>query len=190
MEIETIPEEIGHLRRHHDLDRWMFFDDFVCLNIEAIVERYSSRWLVSICDTYADYGSTEERAYAMMIVSFVNFERMVITLNGGWKGSVGDKEPFNKEIWDEVRSISCHGDAPVNWFGRLEETLLKHKNPFWHIFKEIKREMLLNPHSTLQAFNAYWSREEGRYKFRVDTIEELLLAPNIEEINTNWKRRA
>ena len=40
---------------------------------------FTTRWLVSIADTFADYGRNQERSNAMLIVILANVTRMVET---------------------------------------------------------------------------------------------------------------
>jgi len=45
-------------------------------NLDLVVQQLDARWLVSICDSYADFGTPIEARNALLISSFLNWERI------------------------------------------------------------------------------------------------------------------
>lgn len=77
----TLKRLIKTLRRRKDVDAdWATFDRFVTSNIAEIVAAQNTRWLVSICDTYADHGPPAAARNAMIVSSFVNMVRFAETV--------------------------------------------------------------------------------------------------------------
>ncbi|PLX82831.1 MAG: hypothetical protein C0617_13245 [Desulfuromonas sp.] len=71
---------ISALRNSVAVDQnWPAFRKLIENNLEDIVSTFSIRWLVSVCDTYADYGSGEQKRNALLISMFVNMLRMADT---------------------------------------------------------------------------------------------------------------
>ncbi|MDO6536041.1 hypothetical protein [Alteromonas stellipolaris] len=56
------------------------FDDLVKSNIQFVVGNFNTKWLVSICDTYADFGNSEEKRNALYITWFVATLRLADTV--------------------------------------------------------------------------------------------------------------
>ncbi|AXK79673.1 hypothetical protein DW352_03550 [Pseudolabrys taiwanensis] len=68
---------IANLRNRREAEEnWKSFEVIVQANLSWIVDDFSSRWLVSICDTYADYGSQTSRRNALLISLFINMMRL------------------------------------------------------------------------------------------------------------------
>ena len=102
--------------------------------IEADVDGFcagsDTRWLVSVCDTYADYGEPLEQAAAMLVVLLVNWEKMARSLR-----LVCDANPPRPAepddclaaLWDGVTSLHLRSrgcDMPKNMFRRLRHALI------------------------------------------------------------------
>lgn len=56
------------------------FDDLVTSNIQFILDNFNTKWLVSICDTYADFGNSEEKRNALYVTWFVATLRLADTV--------------------------------------------------------------------------------------------------------------
>lgn len=98
---------------------------------EFLAHHLSSRWLISACDTFANYGERERRAAAMMLVILVNMTKLAgterICLNDETllrekyhflAERYRRKEPV--ELWDSMTAYSPYsGDMPRNMFRRM-----------------------------------------------------------------------
>lgn len=72
---------IKELRNTRDVEsNWPLLKHLVESNVEQIAEVFSSRWLISICDTYADFGSAVEKRNAFIISLLVNMIRVSDTI--------------------------------------------------------------------------------------------------------------
>lgn len=58
--------------RRKKIQYWYLFDQIVTQNIDELCATLNARWIVSICDTYIDYGSDEEKCGSIAI-STLNF---------------------------------------------------------------------------------------------------------------------
>ena len=73
---------IKKLRNSLDISsNFSSFDNLVKSNIHFIVGNFNSKWLVSICDTYADFGNSEEKRNALYVTWFVATLRLADTVN-------------------------------------------------------------------------------------------------------------
>lgn len=79
---ERVIHLIADLRKGRDVDvNWIKFRRLVESESKVILSTFSSRWLVSICDTYADHAqSPVRRRNALAISLFMNMIRMSDTL--------------------------------------------------------------------------------------------------------------
>lgn len=94
------------------------FDLLVKSNISTICDTFNTRWLVSICDTYADSEDKEVAAKAMIIITLVN----VVKLWGTdlmLRSPEIEKEKLKKyktcqeEIWDGVITFKLASDGDM-----------------------------------------------------------------------------
>ena len=72
---------IVELRNRRDVDNnWHSFRALMELNVQSVVTSFSSRWLVSVCDTYADHAEAERSSNALLISLLFNMIRVSDTL--------------------------------------------------------------------------------------------------------------
>ena len=102
---------------------------------EQLVASLSSRWLVSACDTFADYGTPFQRAAALMLSSTINTlklaetERLLLrdisTDPAKLEAVVGSHaEQAHIDLWDGMTAYSVvAGDMPRNLLRRVHEVL-------------------------------------------------------------------
>ena len=77
-EVQRLVKELHNSR---DVERnWGNFDKLVRQHQDSIVRDFSMRWLRAICDTYADFGTPNERRDALEISVFVNMVRFAETV--------------------------------------------------------------------------------------------------------------
>lgn len=76
----TIVIAIRRIRRGEDMSRnWTKLVRVVEANLEEIATTFSARWILSICDTYADHGEPVERRNALLISVFLNMIKFADT---------------------------------------------------------------------------------------------------------------
>jgi len=76
-----VVKQIVYLRRNIDQEKsWHRFKELVETYIDLYVKHLDTRWLVSICDTYADFGTPLERSNAILISTLVNMTKICETL--------------------------------------------------------------------------------------------------------------
>lgn len=129
----NIDTEINMLLLRHAVEA---YTDEICKQLNA-------RWLVSICDTYADFGTEIEKRNAFLISMLVNFEKVAQSY-AYWRlgypetlDVTGPMEHRKIPLWDGMTSFHLViGDVTNNMFGRLTE-LLKETPVFEKIFKRI-----------------------------------------------------
>jgi len=116
-------------RRTHDVAAWQRLRALIEANPVQLCAGTDTRWLVAVCDTYADYGTPVERAAAMAIVTLVNWEKMACTLraiDGSSEPHPQTMEQRRAVLWDGVTSVDVgmHTyDMPRNWARRINAAL-------------------------------------------------------------------
>jgi len=77
--LAAIQIHIKQLRNRRDVEvHWPAFQVLVAENTASVLA-LSSRWLISVCDTFADYGTPVERRNALLLSMFVNMIRVADT---------------------------------------------------------------------------------------------------------------
>lgn len=98
-----------------------------------IMERTSTRWLKSIADTYADYGTREERLAALLVSLLVDCQRMA------WSG---DKPTHQQASMPQgLTTIPSQCDSLRNLFGRIRREIA-FSPPLLALFKEVATRLL------------------------------------------------
>ncbi len=126
---EKIKPLIVRLRRQDNVhENWPEFQELVTQNIEQICLHFDTRWLVSVADTFADYGNNTEQRNALYISLIANFEKLWATnllmydlkLNKERLSRLKNNEVI--PLWDGMYSFNINrGDMTRNLFGRLFE---------------------------------------------------------------------
>ncbi len=98
---------------------------------EFLAENLNSRWMISACDTFADYGTPKQKAAAMMMVLLMNTVKLAETerLTLADSDSLPEKlqaivevhrSKAHLELWDGMPAYSpFEGDMPRNMFRRM-----------------------------------------------------------------------
>ena len=73
-----LKHHIIRLRRGRGED-WPFFRQAIEQHRDCILEHLNSRWLISIVDTWADYGNPIERRNAMCLSPICNWEKLALS---------------------------------------------------------------------------------------------------------------
>ena len=157
-------------------ESWIKFKSLVEKNIKQICESVDTRWLISICDTYIDYGNDIESRNALCIVTLINMEKLAQTNSLLFKKEINtDNESVLKQgelidLWDGVTSfnIIC-GDLTNNMILRFEKKLKS--TPTLHfIFVTLMARLKKNKNSILANLNNYHGnifnyRKMKRYQY-------------------------
>lgn len=148
-------------RKKNPETNWPIFKKFTKKNINIICEDFDTRWLVSIADTYADYGNEIEKRNAMYISLIANFEKLWATkllmydieLNS--KKLKKLKENTVIPLWDGMYSFNINrGDMVNNLFGRLKE-LMKETPVLNQIYNTVLNRLTIHENSVLGTLSKY-----------------------------------
>jgi len=111
---------------------------------------FSTRWLVSIADTFADYGTGSERANAMIIVVLTNVTKLAETERLILKDKEVDFQRQMKfatpgtQLWDGMTSYALkQGDMPKNMWTRVR-ALMSETPTLSFIFETVLSRMATN----------------------------------------------
>jgi hypothetical protein len=126
-----IQELIINLRKGKEKEKnWNQFTELIEKKLDEVCKALDTRWLVSICDTYADYGDPVTRRNAILVVQTANFEKLWATylLMYDLKLNEEKTEKLKKNkiipLWDGMYSFNInHGDMTNNFFARVNEVM-------------------------------------------------------------------
>ncbi len=157
---KTIKIQIIRLRRKlFKCQDWNYFKQNIETNVDYICENMNTRWLVSICDTYCDYGLDIEKSQAYAISLFVNLEKLnqtIITMHDcKIDNSTLEKMRYKTfPIWDGMTTMSMGKNADVifNLFNRKKILFIP---LFYKIFNTICLRMVDCNQTTLNVLNKY-----------------------------------
>ncbi len=109
---------------------WKSFRTLIDKEIDCICEELSTRRLVSLCDTFADYGDPVESRNAFFITLLVNLEKTSQTyllwrLNYTDAFEVPPEHESKKvRLWDGMTSFHVEiGDVTNSFFARLDRLM-------------------------------------------------------------------
>lgn len=162
--ISQVRDLITELRKGRNTDiRWPAFQKLVEENLPEICRELDTRWLVSVCDTYADYADEITRRNALLVVHMVNFEKLWATNLLMYDVSLNEKKlaklKANKVIplWDGMYSFNInHGDMTWNLFSRME--ILLRETPVIHTIYLTITDRLKKNDTVLANLNTYHRR--------------------------------
>lgn len=117
------------LRRKIDIEE--NFERFKILwrSYSRLTPLLNSRWLIAALDTFADHGTNQERAQAIMVSSFFNLIKLVETerLATGDLAISPDyleRQSYPEPLWDGMTTYLLKtGDMPRNMFQRMGRAL-------------------------------------------------------------------
>jgi hypothetical protein len=119
------------LRRQIDVDEnWKELKQLLEKYEDVLIAEMNTRWLLSICDSYADFGTDVERSGAMLIVAFVNAikladtERLMLLSAQIDPGKIATQTKEPQPLYDGLTVyVVKTGDMPANMFARIDKTL-------------------------------------------------------------------
>lgn len=167
-----IKQLIKYLRRKIDVERnWLEFKEVIENNIDEVCKNFNTRWLISVCDTYADYGNELEKRNAMFIVLIANLEKIWATnlLMYDVKLNTSKLSQLKKNkvipLWDGMFSFNInHGDMTNNMIKRLN-SLLVQTPVLEKIYNTVLKRMKEND-TTFANLDKYHKRLFEPYKKR------------------------
>jgi len=156
--LELVRPIIADLRRGVDTEKnWTAFRLLIENNIDDVCRELNTRWLVSVCDTYVDFGEAVERRNAMIIATLANMEKVSQSYLM-WRVNYDDAfnvppkhKPRKMRLWDGMFSMRMYGDVTNNLF-RLMHVLLESTPHLYAIFKTILHRISVND-TILAAMN-------------------------------------
>lgn len=162
-----IKHRIIRLRRRTD-DDWTAFRNEVESNLDTILNHFDTRWLISVCDTYADHGDPVERRNAMLISLMVTWEKLSLShrlAQGDLRNPDADPAALHamlepQPLWDGMTCMVTSELANVlpNMFTRL--TGLVSETPvIGRILRTVFDRMRAHDHSTLTFLNRHHPRD-------------------------------
>lgn len=162
--LEKIKPLIVQLRRRNNPEQhWPVFKNLIESNLEQICSELDTRWLVSVADTYADYGTPVEKRNALYISMIANFEKLWATnllmydlkLNKVRLEKLKNNETI--PLWDGMYSFNINrGDMTRNLFGRLFD--FQKETPVLEKVLETVLERMQNNDTTLANLSKYHGR--------------------------------
>ena len=114
---------------HHDkLEQFGILRNAVKNNIDDIVEKWNSRWILSIIDTYADLGTDIEKSNATLISHIFNSIRMMESYLELCHHPKMDEQYFQDikqlPLWDGFLTFNLrYGNTMENCFSRVEQAV-------------------------------------------------------------------
>jgi hypothetical protein len=127
---------VVRIRRKIDLESTLgAFFALWASDAEQLASNLSSRWLVSACDTFADYGTPFQRAAALMLSATINTLKLAETERLLMSDASLDLEKTERLIrtqagqthvplWDGMTAYSIEaGDMPRNLLSRMRSVL-------------------------------------------------------------------
>ena len=99
-------------------------------NLDLVLKQLDARWLVSICDSYADFGEPLEARNALLISTFLNWERLAASyIQWAEPGRTtrrveGPVPEENEPLWGGLVTVQLtRGDTTNNLFKRYARLL-------------------------------------------------------------------
>jgi len=133
----------GRVTQEEGRTAYQFLDSVARPHAERLVRILNLRWIVSICDSYVDWGSASEARNAMLVSLLVNWERLAATLSTGMTGTFAEKTGEAVELWAGATTLSYNGRADThrNLFVRLDR--LVSSTPHIHVFFQYAARIIL-----------------------------------------------
>ncbi len=152
---------IKSLRKKENTDgNWEEFKEIIEINVDQVCTVLDTRWLVSVCDTFVDYGSHIEKRNAMLVVQFANLEKLwatyLLMYDINLNSEKLDQLKKNKIIplWDGVYSFNINqGDMTNNMFSRMD-VLMRETPVIEKIYQVVLERLRLND-TVLSNLNKY-----------------------------------
>jgi len=140
--------EIVYLRRRIDSNEHLArFRSLLDEGGTDLLDSFSTRWLVSIADTFVDFGTGSERGNAMIVVVLANITKLAETERLILKDPTVDPERQREfvtpgtPLWDGMTSYALNkGDMPSNMWFRVR-TLMAETPVLSFVFETVLSRM-------------------------------------------------
>lgn len=169
VEIVSLIKELRNKR--NIVANWQRFLYLVTSNDEVIINTFNIKWLISICDTYADYGSELERRNALFLSLFVGMVRLSDTISTVHTKTLDDDmvellRSKRVPLYSGLKTMNIDKqDTCLNLSKRLQNVLQETPfflSVFYHILKEMKvNGSLINMFLELTARPSFFFPEEA-----------------------------
>ena len=110
---------------------WRNFQALMAANIGFFVRTLNSRMMLSVADTYTDFGAGEDRAISLLIANIFVEERIFFTLQAAYD-FVPKKSPILERqipMWDGFLSNRLAGDDVFKVWLNRHQTVMAEANP-------------------------------------------------------------
>ena len=162
--LSSIQELIVHLRKGKEKEKnWIAFRTLIENNLKEVCSVMDTRWLISLCDTYVDYGDPVTRRNAMLVVLIADFEKLWATHLLMYDIKLNEEKlnqlKKNKiiQLWDGMYSFNInHGDMTNNFFARMDD-LMKETPVIDEIYRTVIQRIRGND-TILANLNKYHNR--------------------------------
>ncbi len=143
---------IIQLRQKKDTDSsWKELRSLIECNLDRICRDLNTRQLVSVCDTYADYGDSVESRNALLVSTLANMEKTAQSFLL-WRLNYSDAfdvpathQPRKVPLWDGMDSFHLEiGDVTNNLFARINR-LMRATPVIEQIYRTVMGRMKENP---------------------------------------------
>ena len=157
---------VRDLRNHRSVERnWPAFRELVETRLPELLPTLSTRWLISICDTYVDFGEPLRARHAMTISFFINMLRLAETVKfirpevSAEKLAAAKGAPI--PLYDEVCTFSIDKQDVFLNLTRRFDALLREDPVMEAIWREILRRLHAGDNVITEL--AHGSAVEARY---------------------------
>jgi hypothetical protein len=130
---ERVADLIRELRNGREVERhWPLLRQLVESDTAGVASRLSTRWLVSVCDTYADFAEPPRSCHALLISTFVNMLRLAETCR------------FTRPVIDEDRWSQARGRILPLYDG-LTTFAIDRQDSYLNLSRRIRRQLEGDP---------------------------------------------
>jgi hypothetical protein len=162
-----IKHSIIRLRRRTHND-WPIFSPAIEEHVGDICRHFNTRWLISVVDTYADYGSAVERGNALCISVIGSWEKLALTERTMSDEGENAKPAPEKlaemqrplPLWDGMTTMIMTSGANMlpNMFRRINASMCQ-TPVLQRILLTILQRIESDPSSTLSRINTFHERD-------------------------------
>lgn len=138
---------------------WGRMRDLFEQNTDYFCKHLNTRWLVSVADTYADYGTPEQRLAALITVNTITFDKMACAWDFACGCPSAKQLPRQPKMYDGIVCIvqGTRADAHRNLLRRNAKALACCPSMF-KLWKACMLGMLKSPIGTVRRLNTIHDR--------------------------------
>jgi hypothetical protein len=160
------------LRRYSDEQDFNLFKELINKNLSTILESdekfLNIRWLISILETFVDYGNEVESRNALIAITFHRNEKFFSTFLDFFNVSLNSNYAHNQNRYIIGMPLNDITDLPEKYFERIKNKLIE--TPLiYALFKKIMKYLLRNEETLVNILS-----NQGQEKNFKTPIEDLL----------------